>query len=217
MFYWKQMRKLIGLSFLLMICLILIVGCSKDKDDTGSPKKNPSDEATEENENTNSQSNDKQKDDNESDSEEPAEDQLGLKLGETGIVENNDKMEVTLKSASYEEEVGGIGPNDDDGIYIIVDVTIKNIGDTAFDGKNIFTPDIATDNSEEPMAYINNALDEQRDGVKLLDGELKPGDTVNGKLYFDAKKGKKYKIAFGHKSSQIVTKASWEFDDSEIK
>lgn len=206
------MKQFVKIFLLTVISLILIAGCSKkEKVDTASESQNEpptSQNSKEENsQDTKEKENIKE--------EKPEEDQLGLKLGETGVVESEEKIEVTLDSPRFENEVAGITPSND--VFMVVNATVKNIGDSTFDGKDIFVSDISTDENNERSANLNPIFEGKDTEVKLLSGELKPGDTVKGELVFDTKKAKKYQIAFGHESSQIITKSAWNFSENEVK
>ncbi|MBP1968643.1 hypothetical protein J2Z83_000735 [Virgibacillus natechei] len=188
------MKQLIKLSLLLMLSLFIIAGCSDqeggedDSDSENSSRKNDT----------------------------HVEHQEGLEIGETGIVEdNNRKYEITLNSVEYVDSVGGLEPNGE--TFVEANITVKNIDDDSFNASNIYEPGFGP---EYELQASQNPIFMDADNVEqdLLEGEIAPGETVSGDHVFEIEEiVDEYKFAIGGKGVQIRTYAQWEVSESEIK
>ncbi|WP_054950895.1 DUF4352 domain-containing protein [Numidum massiliense] len=222
------MQRMFKVMLVLVFSLILLVGCSGGE---GASKKDSGD--TQASDGTKDQAKDKGKSkgsgeqqekedglsakedpDDEDDGELPSgdvKDQLGLKIGETGLIESAvGKNEITLNSAKYANKVGDEEPFED--VFLILDVTVKNVGDKNFDASEVQGSKVFT---EEKIAYDNQA--DLVKGIKALKGDLAPGKSASGELLFDIEKTGNYRLVFGEGLGTVMNKVEFEFDGSEVK
>jgi hypothetical protein len=145
--------------------------------------------------------------------------QEGLRIGETGVVVDTmeNMYEVTLNSISFKDTLGALGPN---GVsFAIVNTTIENIGDKAFNIRNIYPPGLGAKGGSieasinRVFQYKNVELEEN-----LYEGMLEPGDSMTGDHIFDIDTfGDEYYFNFGAAGHQIVTYANWVISEDEIE
>lgn len=143
--------------------MVLVVGCSNDNNNNTENQTNSS--TTNNNEATNN-------------SENNDEEEL-LSLGDTGVHETTiGDYEVTPTAIEMVDSIDGEKPSRDDNDFIIIDVTIKNIGDTVLEGKEVakvdMNDDLTTRNTKKDFDEINH-----------LDGEIEPDEEVEGQLVFN--------------------------------
>nr|WP_026683193.1 DUF4352 domain-containing protein [Priestia megaterium] len=219
-------NSLLSMFLVLIICLIL-AACSDDKpnketEQTGEEQTETDSNNTDtSNENTQQESEDgtaTEEKDEETSNDEYVEHQLGLKIGETGIVVSSPdklKYEVALNEVSYRDELENVSLYGD--TFVLVDVTVKNVDDRAFDATDIFEPGLGGLDSNEYVPPIGSQYLQDASEIQLIEGELDPGDSINGTYVFDIEKTDNYNFVFGHAADQITTRAEWEFSEGEVK
>jgi hypothetical protein len=226
-------NKLLFTFVILLAISLFLVGCSGDESTHQSDKQLKTDENLVKNNNASldnsdfSSNNENKKDsdgnkEEEKEKDEHIEHQYGLVIGETGKVvsytSNNidDKIryEVTLNEISYDENIDLKIFN---GVYVVADVTIKNIDDKPINLSEIFTPGLGELGTTVFYVPVKSEFVQDFSGITILDGELEPGESKTGNYVFDVPKADNYKFAFGKTSDQIVTLAEWELSAEEIK
>lgn len=108
-------------------------------------------------------------------------DQLDLRIGDTGTVESTIGVyEVTLKGVEVTEEVNGQMSELDE--FMIADFTIKNVGEDPISALDTISNFELTD---APEAAGMTDMAEYFDGVDAFEGEIAPGEEVDGQaLYY---------------------------------
>jgi hypothetical protein len=224
-------NKLLLSVVLLLATSLFLVACSDDKSTNEADNQSTTDENTVNNTNKSSDdidSSDNGKDDesseenNEEEKDEHIEHQYGLGIGETGTVvsyssnnlDDSIRYEVTLNEMSYDENIDLKIFN---GVYVVVDVTIKNIDDKPIDLSEIFAPGLGELGTTVFYVPVKSEFVQDFSGITILEGELEPGESKTGNYVFDVPKADNYKFAFGKTSDQIVTLAEWELSAEEIK
>ncbi|WP_130859237.1 DUF4352 domain-containing protein [Gracilibacillus phocaeensis] len=157
-------------------------------------------------------------DEEETNNDEHIEHQLGLSIGDTAtVVSSPDDLtyEVTINEVSYRDELENVTLYDD--TFVLVDVTVENVDDKTFDAADIFTPAIGELDSEEYVPAVDSEYLQNTSEITMVEGELAPGDSVEGTFVFDAMQVEQYNLAFGHAGDQITTRAEWEFNSDEIQ
>ncbi|WP_054950894.1 DUF4352 domain-containing protein [Numidum massiliense] len=218
-------RYILEMIFVLTLFLFFIVGCSSGGEEAGGGKvqgDKPSAETTKDNKTVDGSEGAQDESDGTADEDGDADEtsgdlpsgdvksQSGLKMGETALIESTaGKYEVTLNSAKYADEVGGRESIEE--VYLIVDVTVKNVGKKILEASAVQGSNIEVDGS-----YFDNVADVVG-GVKLLKGKLSPYESTDGELLFEIRKGKTYKLVFGQGLGVVMNKVEWEFDASEVK
>lgn len=150
--------------------------------------------------------------------------QKGLKIGETGTVvsgtiNDNRSYEITLNSVEYRDIVAGLEASED--TYAVVNITVTNTDDSAFNAKDIYGPAFGAEG--ELTATLNPVLFDHQDKVEedileeILEGEIAPGEEITGIHVFDIKQNDVYVFTIGGSGAQIITYAQWEVSDSEIE
>ncbi|MBP1968646.1 hypothetical protein J2Z83_000738 [Virgibacillus natechei] len=212
----KQFTKLL---LLMSLVLIMLVGCSNNEEDEGQTtgeEDNNSQETSAAQEEEDGEGVDESAEDTSDSNDDYVEHQEGLKMGETGVVEdNNKKYEVTLNSIEYVDVVGDFEAEGD--TYAVSNITVTNIDDHSFNAKDIYRPGFGPEN--ELDASLNQVLLDNSDRVDqdLLEGEIAPGEDITGVHVFDIERTEDYVFALGGSGVQIRTYAQWEISDSEIE
>ncbi|MBP1968647.1 hypothetical protein J2Z83_000739 [Virgibacillus natechei] len=213
------MKQFIKLSLLFTLALILVVGCSNNEDDdqTAGEEDNNKQETSTVEEDEDSEVDDSSEEESSDSNDTHIEHQKGLKMGETGIVEDNgdNKYEVTLNSVEYVDVVGGL---DSEGeTHAVANMTVKNIGDNNFNAKNIYEPGFGPDG--ELQSSLNSVLMDVDDVEEdLLEGEIAPGESATGDHVFVVEeKHDNYLFIIGGSGHQIITYANWDVPESEVE
>ena len=93
-------------------------------------------------------------------------------------------VEYTVTSKSLATNVGGEWGKTANGQYVVVDVTVKNVGKktiTVTDGFfKLLQKDVTFESDSTASIYA-----QEGDGSKFFLNELNPGNTVSGKVVFD--------------------------------
>lgn len=208
---------------LLLIAGLLLTACSNNNEqaeesepaDTEQTKTDISEEGTE------SESDDgaaKEEEDESSSDDGYIEHQLGLNIGDTATVVSSTekyKYEVTVNEVSYRDELENVTLYED--TFVLADVTVKNVDEKSFDAADIFTPALGELDSNKYTQAISPDYLQNTPEVTLVEGELAPGDSVEGTFVFDVEQVKQYNLAFGHAGDQITTRAEWEFSEDEVQ
>jgi hypothetical protein len=214
---WKALR-VVGVTLLVGS---LLAACNND-DRAGAPEDVGSDETVNDVDGGDSSENESttNKDDS-GESEGPVaseefEDQLDLSIGDTGRVSSTlGAFEMTVDSISKEVEIDGKSSPLD--FHLVVDVTLKNIGDTTYDAEDIAGAYRITNTPDgSGQSDITNNLD----SIGKITGDLEPGEEISGKLVFDVQgEGEQYlKINGGLIASDAVHNDTvWTFTEEEME
>ena len=205
------MRKTLRVFVILVISLVVMVACNND--DTATEDNGDSiNESTGEIDQT-------ETDDIYEDSDEATDENLDspeidgegevpiLELGETGVIEDTlGTYEVTVTGFSLETEMSEDDPYKvtKNGYFIIVDVSIKNIGEDILEATSITKTDLfnATGAGVTNFTSFNS--------INNFEGEVSPNDTVEGQLLFDLSEEDYYELAFGFgMPSHISNEVRW--------
>ena len=216
-------KVLLSLVSLLFTCLFL-AACSDDEpaepaeqsttEDTDKEAENAEEGSSTEQANEDSNSAEEESDNN---TEEFIENQSGLKIGETGTVvsgENKNKYEVTLNEVRYEDMDNVKMFNE---VFVVVDVTFKNIDDKTIDSEDLFMPSFGELGTNVYDVPVGAEFVQDVPGIEIVKGEIKPGESVTGNYVFDASKSENYHFAIGTTWDDITTRAEWEISEDEVK
>ncbi|WP_413377887.1 DUF4352 domain-containing protein [Alkalihalobacillus sp. 1P02AB] len=225
----KKMMTAVGIT---LLAGSLLVACNND-DGAGAPEDTGSDErvndvadgdSSENDSTTNNGIDDEVEENNDGDSgesegpvsSEEFEDQLDLSIGDTGQVSSTlGAFEMTVDSISKEVELDGKSSPLD--FYLVVDVTLKNIGDKTYNAEDIAGSYRITNVPDgSGQSDITNNLD----SIDKLTGDLEPGEEISGKLVFDVQgEGEQYlKINGGLIASDAVHNDTvWTFTEDEME
>lgn len=149
------------------------------------------------------------------DGSEKVDDQEGLNIGDTGVVEDTlGKYEVKLKTIKLTKHVEGIQLAND--VFVLAQVSIKNVGENSFKASDVVSAVemiSPNDGGGGNRAKLASDLDNFQGK-----GKVAPGKTVEGWLVFDKGKFGHYKMVwnFGF-TGTLSNKVTWEFDTSEAK
>ena len=201
-----------------LLMIVLLIACSSDGDnETESEGNDPVTEkenngsAENNDESDDSDSEDSDNDTTESDNEEKTSSSDGeiLSLGETGVVESTlGEYEITFESFQLLDELED--QNNEDQIFIVLDVTVKNIGDEPLEGKHLYTSRLFDDEgtSQEATFYFES--------VDIMEGTIEPGDSMEGEFVFGARKSSEsFELVYNHALSSLATELTWEFNVDE--
>lgn len=144
------------------------------------------------------------------------EDQTDLKIGDTGQTESTiAKYAITLNSVKIKETVDGKSPSLDH--YFLGEITLKNIGDTAFDATDIvdnlaFTEDLKFGGDGDFSKLYTE--------INPLVGTVEPGQTVTGDILFQGIDSETYYIRTKKgliSSGAVKNDTIWSFTKKEIQ
>ena len=194
------MKKTLKLFIILMISLLVMVACSNGDTTTEDSGKSDYDSTSEtdqtENNDVNESSDQEDVENDNADSANSQTDEVPvLALGETGVIEDTlGTYEVTATGFSFETEMSEDDPYQTpyNGTFVVIDVMIKNIGETILDSEDItntslYREDTGGMRNSPSFSSIEN----------FIGNEIKPGEILSGQLLFDLGKEDYYELAFG--------------------
>lgn len=201
------MIKLAKWMFITFSVLLILTACggndTTDNDNPDNEVEDPTDEEVVDNgedENPGEAGSDDQEvpvDDNDEDdpSGETPNDGGILSLGDTGVMETTlGDYEVTPTAFRFEDEM-----TEDDPLqhplsdtFIIMDVTIVNIGDEAMDAEEVISSAILEDLEGGGRSAYDDFV-----SIDSFEGEIAAGETVEGQLVFDLGHEDEYELSFG--------------------
>jgi len=189
------MRKY-SLISLVIIAMLIIAGCGNE--DNGN------------NDATNDNSVNASADDSENNSADNADsieygDEQVLQLGETGTMNTTaGQYEVTPTSFQVTKEWEGEVPSNEEREFLIVDVIVKNVGDSTLDGKDLRKVDAI---GGEDLVGSNKELIGK---IDELEGEIENGEELKGQLAFSVYPADPYQLVFGLHKGTVSNKITWE-------
>lgn len=135
-----------------------------------------------------------------------------LSLGEKGIMKNHlGEYEVTIESFEVFDNFNGQEPEHDDHIFMVVDLTVKNVGDNILEGDDITGPMLYTAEGN------STGNDFSEEGIDQIKNELHPGDVDSGQMIFYSYESDDYELNFGDRFGSISNEIIWKFNKSEAK
>ncbi len=143
-------------------------------------------------------------------------DQLDLGIGDTAQISSNQgAYEITIHSVKREEEVDGETSMFD--YMIVVDVTVKNIGDEVIDAYNPIGILDQTDRLES-----SGSGDFSRDfpSVDEISGDLGPGEEIKGQALFDMYQNEEQFIRISPgliAAGGVYNEVVWTFTEDEME
>lgn len=173
-----------------VLALILLGACGNDSNKGNNNNK--------ENNNNNNSSDTEQKTD--------------LNLGDSSVVESIlGDFEVTIESFEIHETFNGEEAEYEDHIFMIVDFSVKNVGDEVLKGDEISRPTLFTDEGDRS----SNLRSEE--SVDHLKEELQPGEEDSGQMIFQTYDSENFEINFGYGMTLKTDDVVWKFSRSEAK
>lgn len=192
---------------------LLLVACGNDNnekvetdpnDETEIVEETPEDPAEEKEAGSNEDTNDS------------AEDQRDLTIGETGtFVTTIGTFEMTVEAA----EIVGTELDGEESLFdelIVLDLTVKNVGDEAIVIEDIMHDMEITDDLEA-SGSSNGA--EMFDSIELFEGELQPGEEKAGQFIGDIYTANEYYFgkAEGNVAAGTSNQVIWTIQDTEAR
>ncbi|KMK74524.1 hypothetical protein AB990_20210 [Alkalihalobacillus pseudalcaliphilus] len=143
-------------------------------------------------------------------------DQLDLGIGDTAQISSNQgAYEITIHSVKHEEEIEGNSSMFDS--FIVVDLTVKNIGEAtidAYDPVNILDQTYSLDSSG------SNDFSTDFESIDSISGELQPGEEVTGQAVFhiDTSEEQFIRVQPGLIAADgVYNDAVWTFTEDEME
>ncbi|HEY4602316.1 MAG TPA: DUF4352 domain-containing protein [Cerasibacillus sp.] len=183
------MKRMVQLIFVILISISLIACSTKNGEEA---KESDNNVVNEENndgkDNEDADSKDNDGDSGKSSSEITTEDQLDLKLGDTGKFDTTlGTYEMTVESAELLEELDGKEAQFD--YLILIDLKLKNTSDHDLDVDDIMTSLEVTDNLEGSVFFDASP---SFDSVEVLTGTIQPGEEISGQFITEAYEADEY-------------------------
>ena len=150
--------------------------------------------------------------DNESGDSEWGEDQLDLKIGDTGTVNNNfTSYEVTVNSVEYMDKIGDELPQNDR--FVLVELTIKNLGKDSYSAEDILSSANLTESpgTSGTWPIIMEGIAEE------WPGELSTNESQTGVLLFDISNSDEYALQLGTSHKSLSNEVRILFTDADAK
>ncbi|HET7627420.1 MAG TPA: DUF4352 domain-containing protein [Bacillales bacterium] len=138
--------------------------------------------------------------------------QVDLHVGETGTVKDTlGKYRVTLNSVQRKPEIEGKKlPNES---FLIVNITIKNIGNKVIDAQDVISAVKLLDSDE--AGSDNRARNFKK--IELIKGKLSKGQKTSGELVFDVFKSDYYNLVWNNGFSSLSNEVSWKITPEDLK
>ncbi|SEO60886.1 protein of unknown function [Amphibacillus marinus] len=138
-----------------------------------------------------------------------------LKLGDIGILETPiGEFEATPTSVKFVEEMDEDDPyqTPDNGTFVIIDITITNIGDEGIASEDILLARLHDLRGGGMAPY------DSFDSVDNFEGVIEPDETVTGQFLFDYSIEDTYQLSFGELAlDSLSNEVRWEFDLDEVE
>ena len=220
------MKKISKLFIILVSAMVVLAACNDDADQTEeTDNTNNQPEQTENNEPSDNTENEDTTEPSDDTTEEPATDEEPaatndneasasdggiLSLGETGTMDDTlGTYEVTPTAVEFVESADGESPYN--GIFVVVDITIKNTGDAELASEDIAKADLfnSDDIRMESLNYYSFA--------ENFEGPIAPGEEMSGQLVFDHNQTDTYQLIFGYGLETVSNEVKWEFSKDEAK
>ena len=168
------MKKHIKLSTFIVATFAVLVACNNDEPSA-------SEETTREVNDEMNEMDETDSDESEAMADEEFNDQLDLRIGDTGTVESTTGLyEITLNGVEVIQEVDGQMSELDE--FMIAEFTIRNIGEEAIDALDTIGNFELTD---APEAAGMTDMAEHFEGVDAFDGNINPGEQATAQtLYY---------------------------------
>ncbi|MEK4563631.1 hypothetical protein MKX54_02930 [Alkalihalobacillus sp. FSL R5-0424] len=149
-------------------------------------------------------------------SEGTTEDQLDLRIGDTGKIEINlNVIEVTLNDVSLEEEIDGEMPERD--YFFVADITLKNLADEKADiAEALDVLEIASSLDGSGGSDYSHYYD----AIEPMEGELESGQEIRGQLLFEEDDFEEYfiRVSLGLVAAEgAKNQAIWTFTKEEAE
>ena len=220
------MKRFLFLLVALFLSVSALAACSSESDKNGKTESTNGEveKQPEKSEDTQGSSENKQDEDSEDGKKNQEadtssgdfKDQTELKIGDTGQAESTTgKYEITVNSVQMKDEINGKAPSIDH--LFLVDVTVKNIGDSTIDAmERIGTLELTANlegggwGEDTKFYQLSNPLT----------GTLEPGQSVTGEVVFQGFDGETYYIRadiglIG--AGAVKNKTTWTFAKSEAQ
>lgn len=149
-------------------------------------------------------------------SEGTTEDQLDLRIGDTGKIETNlNVIEITLNDVSLEEEINGEMPERD--YFFVADITLKNLADEKADiAEALDVLEIASSLDGSGGSDYSHYYD----AIEPMEGELESGQEIRGQLLFEEDDFEEYfiRVSLGLVAAEgAKNQAIWTFTKEEAE
>ncbi|WP_413377891.1 hypothetical protein [Alkalihalobacillus sp. 1P02AB] len=143
-------------------------------------------------------------------------DQLDLGIGDTAQISSNQgAYEITIHSVKREEEVDGETSMFD--YIIVVDLTVKNIGDEVLDAYN---PIGVLDQTARLEGSGSGDFSKDFPSIDAISGDLEPGEEIKGQALFATKQnGEQFiRIKPGLIAADgVYNEVVWTFTEEEME
>lgn len=201
--------KNVKLFILVLVAMFAIIGCSNDKDGNDNTDGDVNNNAN----------NNQQVENNDQDGANESNANSGeMKLGETGFVDDGiSQYEITPKSVEIFTERNGITPSNDDEVFALIDYTVKNTGEEAFQEEDILVgAGLSLTNSQGNIATEITYYD--YDFVDEITESIEPGNSYDSQMLFEVPESETSEYTLHFESySPDVEDAKWLFTESEAK
>lgn len=208
----KRFNSLIAIMFVMSMILI---ACSDDKKEESNTDNISVEENNEGSKELGEDSDSADDDNSNNDLEITEEDQEDLKMGDTGTIETTiGTYEMTLDDAELVgPELDGEETYDDD--LILLDITIKNIGDDTMD----LDPAVAALLVSEDFEGGSFDGAEDFDSVEKFSGKLDPGEEKSGQFITDVVDADEYYLLqdYGSVSAGGTNQVIWTIKKEEAE
>src|SRR5690625_512585 len=201
--------KSVKLFILVLVDMFEIIGCTNDKDGNDNIDGDVNNNAN----------NNQQVENNDQDGANESNANSGeMKLGETGFVDDGiSQYEITPKSVEIFTERNGITTSNDDEVFALIDYTVKNTGEEAFQEEDILVgAGLSLTNSQGNIATEITYYD--YDFVDEITESIEPGNSYDSQMLFEVPESETSEYTLHFESySPDVEDAKWLFTESEAK
>src|SRR5690625_4865226 len=191
--------KRLGFLIILLVATLIVVGCNSDKEGTVDESNVKDEDGSEEN----------------TDVDEIKNKDGYMKIGETGHVWNElGEFELTPTDVQIFKEKDEVTPMNDDEVFVLIDYTVKNIGEHSLEEDDVLAHGIHLENSQEDRAFEDRYY--EYDFVNGITEDIEPGETAEGQMIFAPPESETSEYIL-HLSSSLgdTEDSNWLFTESE--
>ncbi|WP_017471233.1 lipoprotein [Amphibacillus jilinensis] len=204
------MKKMLYLLILMMVTLLVTAcGNNSPEEEVDQNEINQGESSSDEID-TDGDDNASTSDEDTSSSDPSTSDEL-LSLGETGVLQTIvGDFEATPTAVRFVEEVDERKPSND--IFVIVDMTISNIGDETIPSEDLLHPRLHNVRGGGIAPSVTF------DSIENFEDDIHPGEEVSGQFLFNYSVEDTYELSIGETALSSMSNAvRWRFEAEEIE
>lgn len=210
----SDMKKLITLFATGALSLTLLAACGNEEEEPIAEENDTAEAEVEETETVETEQAEENDDSEEKSEDGDIDDQLGLKLGEIGLVQTAiGNYELTVHSGELTTEtIDGLEPLLDE--TIILNMTFKNVSDRPINAEDIMI-NLGVRTNLEGSDNTNAAT--YFDSIENFEGSLEPGESRDTQFISDTRTADEYYFGTSTAAAVSLNDVKWTILDEELR